>query len=372
MNPIELKAALKEKARQLGFPLVGITTPDPPEHFPIFKQWVDAGHHAGMAYLAAERSLERRADPRAILPECQSILVLAVPYQPQSNPPANIAAYAWGEDYHEVLPPKLQALVEFLEAAVGEEIPNRWYTDTGPLLERELAQRAGLGWVGKNSMLIHPQTGSYFFLAEILLGISLPPDDPFTTDHCGTCRRCIEACPTACIREDRTLEAGRCISYLTIENKGVIPPDLRPKIGAWVFGCDICQVVCPWNRFAPSTGQAAFERQARTLEPHPAEAFSLTPQAFNARFKGSPIKRTKRRGYLRNAAVAAGNAKQPADVPQLIQALQDSEPLVRGHAAWALGQIGGGQAQAALHSALESEEDEGVRGEIELSLRNYF
>lgn len=350
MRPDELAAALKTQARQMGFTLAGITTPDPPPHFDTYRHWVEAGLHGEMAYLAEERALARRADPRQILPECRAILVLGIPYfnpalasseSAQATNTGRVAAYAWGDDYHLVLPPRLQALVRFLEEQVGHPIPNRYYTDTGPLLERDLAQRAGLGWIGKNTCLISPKHGSYFLLAEILLGLDLPPDPPFLTDHCGTCTRCIQACPTACIRPDRTLDARRCISYLTIENKGEIPPSLRPQMGNWVFGCDICQMVCPWNRrFASSHGDPAFAPREGLSLPVLSNELMLTSEAFQRKFRNNPVKRAKRRGYLRNVAVAAANARDAAALPALQHALTDPEPLVQEHARWAIQALG--------------------------------
>ena len=288
-----------------------------------------------MDYLASERSRSRRADPKQILPECKSILVLALPYSPL-KPELQIASYSLGNDYHEAIPPRLQEIVEFIEAQVGHPIPNRYYTDTGPILERELAQRAGLGWIGKNSMLIHPQKGSTFLLAEILLGIELEPDEPFPTDHCGTCTRCLDACPTQCILPNRTLDSRRCISYLTIENKGDIPEDLREQVGNWVFGCDICQQVCPWNRFSPPADPAL---KPSIPLPILTRDLTLTSSEFNQRFKRSPISRAKRRGYLRNLAVAIGNTGKEDDLPILEQAAQDEEPLVQEHAKWAINKI---------------------------------
>lgn len=293
-----------------------------------------------MDYLASERSRIRRADPKQILPECNSILVLALPYENSEfkvqSSEFRIAAYALGADYHDVIPPRLQQIVEFIEEQVGHPVPNRYYTDTGPILERELAQRAGLGWIGKNSMLINPQAGSTFLLAEILLGIELEPDPPFPTDHCGSCTRCLDACPTQCILPNRTLDASRCISYLTIENKGEIPEDLRPQIQNWIFGCDICQQVCPWNRFSSASDPA--------LEPSiPLPVLTsdllLSSVQFNQRFKRTPLQRAKRRGYLRNLAVAIGNTGNAGDIPMLEKAAQDEEPLVREHAKWAIKQI---------------------------------
>ncbi len=342
----DLKQSIKNKARQLGFALAGVTTPAPPPHYSTFENWLAQGHHGTMNYLAEERARTRRLDPRAILPECKSILVLATPYNPSSKEEGEgdkgqIASYAWGDDYHDVLPARMQELVRFIEEQVRAPVKNRWYTDTGPILERDLAQRAGIGWIGKNTCLIHPEHGSYFLLSEILLDLALEPDPPFATDHCGTCTRCLEACPTDCILPDRTLDASRCISYLTIELKENIPPELRGKMGNWVFGCDVCQRVCPWNRFA-GEGDASFGddpstslRAVHSLT----EELDLSPLEFNQRFKRSPVKRAKRRGYLRNVAVALGNTGDRQALPVLQKALNDEEPLVREHVQWAIEKI---------------------------------
>ena len=340
-----LKQSIKDKARQLGFVLAGVTTPDPPPHYSTFEHWLAQGLHGEMNYLATKRARVRRADPREILPECKSILVLATPY---SSPlPAGegsglrVASYARGEDYHTVLPARMEEIVGFIEEQVGRPIKNRYYTDTGPILERDLPQRAGIGWIGKNTCLINPKQGSYFFISEIFLDLELEPDSQFVTDHCGTCTRCITACPTDCILPNRTLDATRCISYLTIELKEDIPLELREKIGGWVFGCDICQMVCPWNRFAPE-GDPAFAEDPstslRTLPPLTGE-LTLTPQEFNQRFKRTPVSRAKRRGYLRNVAVALGNTSDKHALPVLRNALNDDEPMIREHARWAIEQI---------------------------------
>jgi len=294
-----------------------------------------------MNYLAEDRSRLRRADPKQILPECKSILVLATAYpspsgRGQGEGELRIAAYAQGADYHDIIPARMKELVQFIEEQVGGPIKNRYYTDTGPILERDLAQRAGIGWIGKNSCLINPKQGSYFFISEILLDLELEPDPPFATDHCGTCTRCITACPTDCILPNRTLDATRCISYLTIELKEDIPVELRDKIGDWIFGCDICQMVCPWNRFAPQ-GDVAFDENRPPLTP--TEELTLTPQAFNQRFKRTPIQRAKRRGYLRNIAVALGNTADMQHLPVLQNALNDDEPMIREHARWAINKI---------------------------------
>jgi epoxyqueuosine reductase len=379
-----LKEQIKTEARRLGFTLVGVTTPERPPHFGVYQDWLEADRHGEMDYLATGRAVQRRAELRQILPECRSILVLGFPHFPpahETTEPAagsgqagklsgRVAAYAWGEDYHAIIPPRLEALVAYIEAQVGHAVANRWYTDTGPILERDLAQRAGLGWIGKNTCLINPQQGSYILLAEILLGIDLEPDLPFGADRCGSCTRCLEACPTECILPDRTLDARRCISYLTIELKGSVPQELRPKMGDWVFGCDICQQVCPWNlRFAPERGDPALAPRPGAPDPELVQELSLSEEAFRRKFKGSPVKRAKRRGYLRNVAIALGNRRDSAALPALADALRrEHEPLVRAHAAWAIGMIGGKAAREALTSAELSEEDAVVLAEIRMAL----
>ena len=378
---LSLTARVKNEAHQLGFQLVGVTTPDPPPHTAVFEYWLEAARHGEMSYLASERTRQRRANPRRILPECLSILVLGIRYPTpalitspiSSGIYGRVSSFAWSDDYHEVIVERLKGLVAFIEGQIGRTFANRWYTDTGPVLERDLAQRAGLGWIGKNTCLINPQLGSYFFLAEILLGIGLDVDLPSVDDRCGTCTRCIEACPTNCILPDRTLDASRCISYLTIELKGAIPLALRSHIGEWVFGCDVCQQVCPWNqRFTVPEGDPAFAPREDVPYPNLIAELQLTPQAFNLKFKGSPLKRTKRRGYLRNAAITLGNiatsmnsADAETAVKALVMGLQyDSEPLVRSHAAWALGEIWNEGARRALVNAEKSEVDEEVLSEI--------
>jgi epoxyqueuosine reductase len=339
-----LKQAIKEKARQLGFTLAGVTSSDSPAHYSVFESWLNADMHGTMNYLAEERSRTRRADPKQILPECKSILVLAIPYSPLpkegEGPGVRVASYALGDDYHEIIPPKLQEIVTFTEEQLGHPVPNRYYTDTGSILERDLAQRAGLGWIGKNSMLINPKAGSTFFLAEILLGIELEPDEEIITDHCGTCTRCITACPTQCILSNRTLDARRCISYLTIELKDDIPEELRPLMKDWIFGCDICQQVCPWNRFSAQADPAF---KPKIPLPVLAEDLTLTSVEFNQRFRKSPIKRAKRRGYLRNLAVAIGNNRNATDLPILEQAIHATrdEPMIWKHAKWAMEKVKG-------------------------------
>jgi epoxyqueuosine reductase len=347
----DLKQSIKDKARQLGFTLAGVTTPEPPPHLTAFESWLNSGMHGTMKYLSDGKSRLRRADPKLILSECKSILVLATPYPSAAGQSlrrgiaargegeiiGRVASYALGEDYHEVIPARLQAIVSFIEGRLGRSLPNRTYTDTGPILERDLAQRAGLGWIGRNTCLINPNAGSYFLLAEILLGIELEPDPSFAADHCGTCTRCLDACPTECILPERTIDARRCISYLTIELKDEIPPDLRPQMQDWVFGCDVCQMVCPWNRFAEEAGDPAF--QQAIPPPFLTLDLGLSPGEFNQRFKRSPVKRARRRGYRRNVAVALGNLADERALPALERSLDDPELMVREHVAWAIDRI---------------------------------
>ena len=388
---MSLSAAIKAEAKRLGFDLVGVTSPEPPAHLEVFNRWLAAGRHGEMAYLATERSVLRRSDPREILPECRSILVLGARYaspragaevEPESVRSAKfsgrIASYAWGDDYHEVLPERLQALISYIEGLAGHSVPNRWYTDTGPLMERELGQRAGLGWIGKNTCLIQPRLGSYYLLSEILLGIELESDTPISPDYCGTCTRCLEACPTACILPDRTLDARRCISYLTIELKGAIPPELRSETGEWVFGCDICQEVCPWNlRFAQADDRHMFGVRPDIPAPDLLEELAITVQGFNQKFKLSPVKRARRRGYLRNITLAIANQARHERQRQVAREalrkalIQDPEKLVRAHAAWALGRVGGQEARQDLEQALGGEGDDEVLSEIREALQGW-
>ena len=335
---------IKEKAKTLGFALAGVTTPEPPPHWPVFQNWLALGRNGSMSYL----NDPRRADPHLVLPECKSILMLALPYPNPAHDPSQpshrgrVAAYARGGDYHLIIPEKLKALAAFIEQEAGVPVPHRCTTDTGPLLERDLAQRAGLGWIGRSTCLINPAIGSSFFLAELLLGIELEPDEPFTADRCGKCNRCIEACPTACILPDRTLDTRCCISYLTIENKGEIPPGLRQQVGDWIFGCDICQQVCPWNQHAKSTSETCFEPRPGMPPSELTVELSLTPPEFKKKFRDSPLLRARRGGYLRNVAVVLGNQKDPASIPALERAAREEEALISPHARWALEQIRNG------------------------------
>ena len=372
METIRFKNELLAEARRQGFELAGIAAATPAETRDAYREWLDAGHAGEMRYL--RREPERRADPRLVWPETGSILVVGLNYhtwEPEPEARADpargqIARYALGDDYHDVLSSRLRAVRAWAEAESGGVVSGRTYVDTGPLLERDLAARAGLGWFGKNTCLLNREQGSYFFLGALLLNVELPPDAP-TSGHCGTCTRCLSGCPTGAFLAPYVMDARRCISYLTIELRGPIPRELRPLVGNWIFGCDICQEVCPWNRKAAAGTEPHFAPRAGLQAPELIPLLSLTQEQFSAAFKGSAVKRTKRRGLLRNVCVALGNSGDPAAVPALIDALTHEEPLVRGHAAWALGRLGGGG--GALAVALNGEEDPWVREELTLALR---
>jgi len=366
-----LSQLIKAKAYALGCDLVGITSATPLAHAGRYRAWIAQGFAGEMGYMT--RHVDKRMAPSGVLSGVQSIIVLGLNYHTTPAPAQEsqgrgwISQYAWGEDYHTVLGEKLAALVAYIRDVEGPTVQARWYVDTGPILERELAWRAGLGWPGKHTNLINRRLGSWLFLGVILLDYQLAYDEP-ATPHCGTCTRCLIACPTGALVAPGVLDARRCISYLTIELRGPIPRHLRPLMGTHIFGCDICQAVCPWNRKAPESTETAFLSRAGYAAPELLPLLSLSDEEFRAKFRGSPIKRTKRRGLLRNVAVALGNLQDPRAIPALILALRDSEPLIRGHAAWALGRIGGVGARQALHVALASERDPEVCDEISAAL----
>jgi epoxyqueuosine reductase len=378
---VKLTTRLKEHARGLGLSLVGVASVEPSDHLELYTRWVEDGKHGEMAYLAREDALARRFDLRGTLASVRSAVVVGDEYF-QEDPPrvptdparAVIARYARGQDYHDTLKKKLLDLHRWVEASVEGSVEGRVYVDTGPLLERELALRAGLGWFGKNTMLIHPKRGSYFFLGVLLLDLDLDTDAPFQEDHCGTCRSCLDKCPTgALLGRDASgapvMDATRCISYLTIEHRGPIPAELRPLMGNRVYGCDICQEVCPWNeRFARPAAEESYGARegldGPTLVELASELLNLNDEEFRTLFRKSPIKRAKRAGLLRNLCVALGNWGAEDAVPILVRAVGDGEALVRGHAAWALGRVGGGQARESLQEMLEEETDSWVRKEI--------
>ena len=369
----ELKAALVQKAIELGFDACRVTSAEPPASAPDFERALVEGRHAEMAWLA--KAPEKRADLSRVLPGIRSVVTLAISYhrpaeQEVSGPagsevvglnrapsgPASVnpdpemasllspslsgvvARYAQHPDYHDLLKEPLRALTEFLDTEARVTQRSLWYVDTGPILERDLAQRAGIGFVGKHTNLISRSLGNWFLLAEILTTADLEPDAP-EHNRCGSCTRCMSACPTGALPAPFTLDARRCISYLTIEHRGSIPEDLRPAIGTRIFGCDDCLAACPWNRFARAGAILRQHHRADLTQPDLLELLSLDEATFKLRFAGTPLLRTKRRGLLRNVCVALGNVGDPRAIPALTQAAQDPEPLIAEHAAWALRQI---------------------------------
>ncbi|MFN2602907.1 MAG: tRNA epoxyqueuosine(34) reductase QueG [Gemmatimonadaceae bacterium] len=326
-----LSNLIKAHALELGFDLAGITPLGPVESAERFDAWLAHGFAGEMAYLP--RGAEKRRDTRLPFPGAKSAVVVALNYD-GTTPSGPIARYARGDDYHDVMLAKLDTLHRWIESHLAREVPGKAYVDTGPILERDLAHKAGLGWIGKNTNLINPDIGSYFFIGSLLLDLELEPDAPFDADRCGTCTRCLDACPTGAIVEPRVLDATRCISYLTIESRGAMPIDLRESVGTLVYGCDICQEVCPWN--------VSFSRELSAPELAPRKEIDLREallddeDEFRNRFRGSPIKRAKRRGLARNIAVAMGNRRDRSDSDALTAALDDPDEMVREHAAWAL------------------------------------
>jgi len=380
-----LTGEVREHARALGFSLVGIAEPTSSEHMALYREWIADGRHGEMAYLAREDSVARRADLVTTMPEVQSVILVAHEYF-EADPPglpedparAVVARYARGEDYHLVVKRKLEELLTWMDGRIEGGVRGRPYVDTGPILERELARRAGLGWFGKNTMLINPIRGSYFFLGLLLVDVPLESDQPFTEDRCGTCRACLDACPTgALLGRDASgapvMDARLCISYLTIELRGPIPVALRRPLGNRVFGCDICQEACPWNQsFARPATEEAYSPRADLDGPHlvelAARLVSMDDEGFREAFRRSPLERTGRAGMLRNVCVALGNWGAAAAVPVLARALADAEPLVRAHAAWALGEVSTSAAGDILMARSEVELEPSVGAEIEAAL----
>jgi epoxyqueuosine reductase len=351
-----MKEAVRERAQELGFDDCRFTTADPPGHAAEFQNWLAQKNHGEMSYL--ERNAQKRVNPREVLPGARSVVVLAVSYgqacsvvrvpsdirgeiaihETRNTQPGIIARYARFKDYHDVLGERLKQLTEFINARGGQGTRSLWYVDTGPLLERDLAQRAGLGFAGKHTNLISRQLGNWIFIAEIITTLEIEPDAP-EKNRCGTCARCISACPTGAITAPFQLDARRCISYLTIELKGSIPLELRPAIGNRIYGCDDCLAVCPWNKFAREGNLMKEQARADLREPDLLELLALDNVGFKARFAGTPILRTKRRGLLRNVCVALGNVGDETALPALRRAAEDAEPLIAEHARWAIEQI---------------------------------
>jgi epoxyqueuosine reductase len=412
-----LSDRVRAEARRLGFEAVGMAPLRASDHADLLRGWLEAGRHGSMGYLARPDAVEARADPTHRWPELRSAVVVAHHYATSTAAAAAtatatststagpggagvIARYARGRDYHRVVKKKLLALLRFVEGELGRALPvARAYVDTGPVLERELARRAGLGWFGRNTMLIDPRRGSYFFLGSLLLPVELDYDEPFEADRCGSCTACLDACPTGALlgRDENgapVMDARLCISYLTIENRGAIPREFRPAMGNRIYGCDICQEVCPWN--SPKLVQLSSEEDYRArpgsistststsghnrAESHSSAAASipgteapsliellemaLDEEAWDASSRGSAIRRAGRAGFARNVCVGLGNWGAPDAVPVLTSALSDPEPLVRSHAAWALGRVGTAEARAALSSRAAVESDDAVRAEL--------
>ncbi|HEY7124557.1 MAG TPA: tRNA epoxyqueuosine(34) reductase QueG [Ktedonobacterales bacterium] len=387
---------IKDYAYSLGFDLVRVTTAEPfPEREATIKARIEQGLMDGLPWFTAERS-ETSCNPRALLPEARSVVSLAIFYLTDAprdlstpgDPHGRISSYAWGDDYHEVIKAKLEQLANYLRVRGAEDsratpgTETRLFVDTGRMVDRAVAERSGLGWYGKNTNILTHGWGSWVFLAEIVTNLELEPDAPLAT-NCGTCEACLHACPTGAFVAPYVLDNTRCISFLTIELRGSIPLHLRPLMGNHIFGCDICQEVCPVNRIAVErlkrAGRFGTESARPRLEFQPRSETGSSPalipllkldeEQFRERFRHSPIKRTKRRGLLRNVCVALGNLGDPVAVPALIETLRhEQEPLVRGHAAWALGRLGGPAAHSALLTAQETELDKTVSQEIRCAL----
>ncbi len=365
------KESIRAEVQNLGFSLAGFTSPDPLPGFSIFNNWIQAGRHAEMLYLARPDTLAKRSDPHLLMPEARSVIVLAAAYpageQGQVSP--RIASYAQlSRDYHQVFQEECSNAIDILTRktrSISTKQPTfRAFSDTAPILEKELAVRAGLGWIGKNGCLINPQYGSWLLLAEIFTSLEIEPDPPFSGQHCGNCQRCLDACPAGCILPDRTLDAARCVSYLTIEHRTDIPFSSRRSIGDHVFGCDDCQTVCPWNQKAKPDPHSMFANLP-LMDGFPfslEDALKMSELSFNEVFKRTPVNRVSWEGWLRNCLVAAGNSNDIELLP-VIANLVTTHPssLVRSHAAWAISQLEPKASYQILSGALQSEKDESVR-----------
>ena len=367
--------SIKQKAVELGFNLVGLTRAEPSPMLNAYRHWIEQGMHGNMGYLARQDRITRRENLSNIVPNAQSVIMVGMYYRSLDIAPeilndptrGRIANYAWGLDYHNILEPRLEQFAQWIQREAQGKIDHKVYVDTGAVLERSHAQQAGMGFIGKNTMLIHPRRGSNFFLGEIITSLELDSyDEPHRETMCGTCTRCLVACPTNAFPQPHVLDARLCISYHTIENKGWIDQNLRSKFGNWVFGCDICQDVCPFQRFSVTTQEKAFfpvdiDRAAPPL----VDLLTLDDATFKVRYEGSAIYRIKRERLVRNACIAAGNSRDSQFVPYLIQLLYDASPVIRGHTAWALWQIKRHGAIKQLNELYYREDDAEVRAELE-------
>ena len=370
-----LDAQVKEAARQLGFEVVGVTSMAPfARDEKAFREWCDSGFAAGMEYMT--RNPQMHSQPELLAPWSVSLITLAVNYYAAApefehkHRYGRVARYAWGRDYHEVVKPRLVSLAGEIERLAARPLHARCFVDAVPLLERAAAARAGLGFLGKNTNLLQSRRGSWFFLAEILVDLDLPSDQNEVRVSCGSCSRCLDACPTEAFDGPYVLDSRRCISYLTIENKGAIPRELRAGLGEWIFGCDVCQDVCPFNRFSSDTRWPELRPEAGAgPRLNLVELLSISGDAeFRARFRGTPLMRPKRKGLLRNAAVVAANVSCTAAVPILVERIEhDSEPLIRSHSLWALSQLDPGRAASVSEGIYARDDDPLVREEIEAS-----
>ncbi|MEN0109313.1 MAG: tRNA epoxyqueuosine(34) reductase QueG [Planctomycetota bacterium] len=373
LTDLELTERLKALAVELGFTAAGVADAVRPPGVERLDAWLAAGYAGEMSYLSDRR--EAYEHPRHVLDGARSVLMLAIDYrtaEPSTPAPGQgrVSRYAWGDaDYHGVVRPRLHRLADALRAwRPGADA--RGVIDTAPLMERDFAALAGLGWVGKNTLVLSRTAGSYFFLAALVTDAPLVADTPQAVDHCGSCTACLDACPTDAFVQPRVLDASRCLSYLTIEAKSLPPQELREGVGEWLFGCDVCQDVCPWNRFATPTHERAFQprRDADPIDLAP--LFELDDAAFRARFRGTPLWRPKRRGLLRNAALVLGATRPAAGEEALARGLCDDEALVRSASAWALGRYRTESAVRSLHARRERESEAEVLLEIDAALEN--
>ncbi len=371
MDTEALTQWIKQTSLAAGFSSVGVTPALAATGTAQLDEWLAAGYAGTMTYLADRRDAYEH--PQSVLDGVRSLVMLALDYRttepsPTADGYGRVSRYAWGhEDYHDVIHSKLKQLI----ATFSERLPQarfRGVVDTAPLLEREFAQAAGLGWIGKHTLLLNRQQGSWFFLAALLTDVQLAYNAQPATDHCGTCTACLDVCPTDAFPQPHVLDASKCISYLTIEHREPIAEQLRDKMGAWLFGCDLCQDVCPWNNKAPRASEPRFEPAANANPMELASLFSLDDNAFRARFRHTPLWRPKRRGMLRNAAIVLGNRPVRSALPALVLGLNDPESLVRGASASALGRYGG-EPRDALVARLRVEDDSHVRDEINHALR---